>query len=49
MTQNQPEFGDEVDIDRIASALQINKEDINTDFLFKLYQRDYSGKCYLLI
>lgn len=32
MTQNQPEFGNEVEIDRITSALQINKEDINTEF-----------------
>ncbi len=32
MTQNQPEFGANVEIDRIAAALQINREDINTDF-----------------
>jgi trans-2,3-dihydro-3-hydroxyanthranilate isomerase len=32
MTQNQPEFGANVEIDRIADALQINREDINTDY-----------------
>lgn len=32
MTQNQPEFGANVEIDRIAAALQINREDINTDY-----------------
>ncbi|PAE39143.1 PhzF family phenazine biosynthesis protein [Bacillus sp. 7884-1] len=32
MTQNQPEFGANVEIDRIAAILQINQEDINTDF-----------------
>jgi trans-2,3-dihydro-3-hydroxyanthranilate isomerase len=32
MTQNQPEFGAIVEIDRIADALQINREDINTDY-----------------
>jgi trans-2,3-dihydro-3-hydroxyanthranilate isomerase len=32
MTQNQPEFGANVEIDRIADALQINDEDINTDY-----------------
>ncbi|MEH6996521.1 PhzF family phenazine biosynthesis protein, partial [Neobacillus drentensis] len=32
MTQNQPEFGANVEINRIAAALQINREDINTDF-----------------
>jgi trans-2,3-dihydro-3-hydroxyanthranilate isomerase len=32
MTQNQPEFGVNVEIDRIAASLQINREDINTDF-----------------
>ncbi|MEH7013898.1 PhzF family phenazine biosynthesis protein [Neobacillus niacini] len=32
MTQNQPEFGAIVEIDRIAAALQINREDINADF-----------------
>ncbi|MFJ5760997.1 PhzF family phenazine biosynthesis protein [Neobacillus sp. NPDC093182] len=32
MTQNQPEFGVNVEIDRIADALQINREDINTDY-----------------
>jgi trans-2,3-dihydro-3-hydroxyanthranilate isomerase len=32
MTQNQPEFGASVEIDRIAAILQINREDINTDF-----------------
>ncbi|WHZ00712.1 PhzF family phenazine biosynthesis protein [Neobacillus sp. YX16] len=32
MTQNQPEFGANVEIDRIAAVLQINREDINTDF-----------------
>ncbi|TDL75778.1 PhzF family phenazine biosynthesis protein [Rhodococcus qingshengii] len=31
MTQNQPEFGANVEIDRIAAILQINKEDINTE------------------
>ena len=32
MTQNQPEFGSDVEIDKIAAILQINREDINTDF-----------------
>jgi trans-2,3-dihydro-3-hydroxyanthranilate isomerase len=32
MTQNQPEFGTNVEIDRIVAALQINREDINTGF-----------------
>jgi trans-2,3-dihydro-3-hydroxyanthranilate isomerase len=32
MTQNQPEFSANVEIDRIAATLQINREDINTDF-----------------
>ncbi|WHX98159.1 PhzF family phenazine biosynthesis protein [Neobacillus sp. DY30] len=32
MTQNQPEFGLNVEIDRITAALQISREDINTDF-----------------
>ncbi|KGM45627.1 PhzF family phenazine biosynthesis protein [Neobacillus niacini] len=32
MTQNQPEFGANVEIDRISAALQINRDDINTDF-----------------
>lgn len=32
MTQNQPTFGPEVDIDKIAASLQINREDINTDY-----------------
>lgn len=32
MTQNQPEFGANVEIDRIVAALQINREDINSDF-----------------
>ncbi|NYE06996.1 trans-2,3-dihydro-3-hydroxyanthranilate isomerase [Bacillus niacini] len=32
MTQNQPEFGANVEIDRIVDALQINREDINTDY-----------------
>jgi trans-2,3-dihydro-3-hydroxyanthranilate isomerase len=32
MTQNQPEFGVKVEIDRIAASLQINREDINADF-----------------
>ncbi|MEH7255820.1 PhzF family phenazine biosynthesis protein, partial [Neobacillus niacini] len=32
MTQNQPIFGDEVEIDSIACALQIHREDINTEF-----------------
>lgn len=32
MTQNQPEFGADVEIDRIAAVLQLNREDINTDF-----------------
>jgi trans-2,3-dihydro-3-hydroxyanthranilate isomerase len=32
MTQNQPEFGPNVEIDRIVASLQINREDINTDF-----------------
>lgn len=32
MTQNQPEFGANVEIDRIAAVLQIYQEDINTDF-----------------
>jgi trans-2,3-dihydro-3-hydroxyanthranilate isomerase len=31
MTQNQPEFGANVEIDRIEAVLQINREDINTD------------------
>jgi trans-2,3-dihydro-3-hydroxyanthranilate isomerase len=32
MTQNQPEFGANVDIDKIITALQINREDIHSDF-----------------
>ncbi|WP_218781239.1 PhzF family phenazine biosynthesis protein [Bacillus sp. EB106-08-02-XG196] len=32
MTQNQPIFGANVEIDRMAAILQINREDINTDF-----------------
>jgi trans-2,3-dihydro-3-hydroxyanthranilate isomerase len=32
MTQNQPEFVANVEIDRIAAALQINRKDINTNF-----------------
>ncbi|WP_419887482.1 PhzF family phenazine biosynthesis protein [Neobacillus niacini] len=32
MTQNQPEFGANVEIDRISAALEINRDDINTDF-----------------
>jgi trans-2,3-dihydro-3-hydroxyanthranilate isomerase len=32
MTQNQPEFGANVEIERIVAALQINREDINSDF-----------------
>ncbi|MDF2791752.1 MAG: PhzF family phenazine biosynthesis protein, partial [Neobacillus sp.] len=32
MTQNQPEFGANVENDRIAAILQINREDINTNF-----------------
>lgn len=32
MTQNQPEFGANVEIDRIAAILQINREDINADY-----------------
>jgi trans-2,3-dihydro-3-hydroxyanthranilate isomerase len=32
MTQNQPEFGANLEIDRIADALQINGDDINTDY-----------------
>jgi trans-2,3-dihydro-3-hydroxyanthranilate isomerase len=32
MTQNQPEFGANVEINSIAAALQINREDINTYF-----------------
>jgi trans-2,3-dihydro-3-hydroxyanthranilate isomerase len=31
MTQNQPEFGAKVEIDRIPAILQINREDINTE------------------
>jgi trans-2,3-dihydro-3-hydroxyanthranilate isomerase len=32
MTQNQPEFGANVEMDRIAAVLQIDREDIHTDF-----------------
>lgn len=32
MTQNQPEFGANVEIDRIEAILQINREDINADY-----------------
>ncbi|MDQ0970797.1 trans-2,3-dihydro-3-hydroxyanthranilate isomerase [Neobacillus niacini] len=32
MTQNQPEFGANLEIERIVDALQINREDINTDY-----------------
>jgi trans-2,3-dihydro-3-hydroxyanthranilate isomerase len=32
MTQNQPEFGADVEIERMVAILQINREDINTDF-----------------
>ncbi|MEW9052447.1 MAG: PhzF family phenazine biosynthesis protein [Neobacillus sp.] len=32
MTQNQPIFGSQVEVNRIASALQINPEEINPDF-----------------
>jgi trans-2,3-dihydro-3-hydroxyanthranilate isomerase len=32
MTQNKPEFGANVEIDRIVAALQIKREDINSDF-----------------
>jgi trans-2,3-dihydro-3-hydroxyanthranilate isomerase len=32
MSQNQPEFCANVEIDRIAAALQINREDIKTEF-----------------
>jgi trans-2,3-dihydro-3-hydroxyanthranilate isomerase len=32
MTQNQPEFGTNVEIDRIVAALQIKREDVNGDF-----------------
>jgi trans-2,3-dihydro-3-hydroxyanthranilate isomerase len=36
MTQNQPVFGLNVEIDRIAATLQINREDINTDYPIEL-------------
>jgi trans-2,3-dihydro-3-hydroxyanthranilate isomerase len=32
MTQNQPEFGTNVEIDRIVAALQLKREDVNGDF-----------------